>query len=141
MIIKNNVQLQPHNSLRTKALSKIFCEPQTASELSEIIRAYGDERKLVLGKGFNLFFTEDFDGLVIKPAMQGIRHLSESDRFVEMEVGAAEDWDRFVAYCVDHGYHGIENLSLIPGSMGDAPVQKIEAPGTQAIVISSSLAP
>lgn len=132
MIIKNNVQLQPYNSLRTKALAKIFCKPRTASELSEIIRVYRGERKLVLGKGFNLFFTEDFDGLVIKPAMQGIRLLSENERFVEMEVGAAEDWDLFVNYCVDNGYAGIENLSLIPGSVGASPVQNIGAYGTEA---------
>ncbi|WP_298648733.1 UDP-N-acetylmuramate dehydrogenase [uncultured Proteiniphilum sp.] len=133
MIIRYNVQLQSYNSFRTKASARIFCEPRSAGELSEIIHTFPDERKLILGNGFNLFFTEDFDGLVIKPAIRGIRILSESDRFVEMEVGAAEDWDHFVAHCVDNGYAGIENLSLIPGSVGASPVQNIGAYGTEAM--------
>jgi UDP-N-acetylmuramate dehydrogenase len=133
MIIKHNVQLQPFNSFRTKALAKIFCEPQSAEELSEIINAFPNERKLILGKGFNLFFTEDFNGLVIKPAMHGIHILRENDRFVEIEAGAAEEWDHFVKYCVDNGYAGIENLSLIPGSVGACPVQNIGAYGTEAM--------
>lgn len=133
MIIKYNVQLQPHNSFRTKALARIFCEPQSAEELSEIINAFPDERKLILGAGFNLFFTKDFDGLVIKPAIKGVHILSENDRFVEIEAGAAEDWDRFVKYCVDNGYAGVENLSLIPGSVGASPVQNIGAYGTEAM--------
>lgn len=111
----------------------MFCEPQSAEELREIIHAFPDERKLVLGDGFNLFFTEDFDGLVIKPAIRGIHILSETDGYVEIEAGAAEDWDQFVAYCVENGYAGIENLSLIPGSVGASPVQNIGAYGTEAM--------
>jgi UDP-N-acetylmuramate dehydrogenase len=132
MIIKHNVQLQPFNSFRTKASAKMFCEPQSAEELSEIIRAFPGERKLILGKGFNLLFTEDFDGLVIRPAMQGVRVLRDDDRFVEIEAAAAEEWDHFVKYCVDSGYAGVENLSLIPGSVGACPVQNIGAYGTEA---------
>ncbi|RNC65042.1 UDP-N-acetylmuramate dehydrogenase [Proteiniphilum sp. X52] len=135
MIIKYNVQLQPYNSFRTKASAKILCEPQSAEELSEIIRTFPDERKLVLGNGFNLFFTKDFEGLVIKPAMRGIHILTETDRCVEIEVGAAEDWDQFVAYCVENSYAGIENLSLIPGSVGASPVQNIGAYGTEVMEV------
>lgn len=110
----------------------MFCEPVSMAELSEIIRAFPDEQKLVLGSGSNLFFTKDFDGLVIKPAIKGIHILSETDDFVEIEAGAAEDWDEFVAYCVENGYAGIENLSLIPSSVGASPVQNIGAYGTEA---------
>lgn len=133
MIIRYNEQLQLHNSLRTKASAKIFCEPQSIEELSEIIHSFAGEQTLVLGNGFNLFFTKDFDGLVIKPAMRGIHILSENDRFVEIEAGAAEEWDQLVAYCVENGYAGIENLSLIPGSVGASPVQNIGAYGTEAM--------
>ena len=131
MTIRYNVQLQPYNSFHTKASAKIFCEPQSVEELSEIIHAFPDEKKLVLGNGFNSFFTKDFDGLIIKPAMQGIHILSETDRHIEIEAGAAEDWDRFVKHCVENGYAGIENLSLIPSSVGASPVQNIGAYGTE----------
>lgn len=110
----------------------MFCEPRTTEELSETIQAFPDEPKLILGKGFNLFFTEDFDGLVIKPAMKGIHVLRENEQFVEIETGAAEEWDQFVRYCVEKGYAGIENLSHIPGSAGACPVQNIGAYGTEA---------
>lgn len=133
MKIKYNVQLQPYNSFRTKALAGMFCEPRSECELMEIIRAFPDERKLILGSGFNLFFTEDFDGLVIKPGMKGIHILSENDDSVEIEAGAAEEWDTFVGYCTDNGYAGVENLSLIPGSVGASPVQNIGAYGTEAM--------
>ncbi|MEA4917926.1 UDP-N-acetylmuramate dehydrogenase [Proteiniphilum sp.] len=132
MTVKDNVQLQPYNSFHTKALAKLFCEPQSVEELSEIVRAFPDEKKLVLGSGFNSFFTKEFDGLVIKPAIRGMHLLWETDQFVEIEAGAAEDWDQFVAYCVEQGYAGIENLSLIPSSVGASPVQNIGAYGTEA---------
>lgn len=133
MIIRYNVQLQSYNSFRTKASAKIFCEPQSAEELSEVIDSFPDEQILILGNGFNLFFTKDFDGLVIKPTILGIRPLSENNQFIEIEVGAGEDWDQFVAYCVEKGYTGIENLSLIPGSVGASPVQNIGAYGTEVM--------
>ncbi len=132
MNIQHNIQLQSYNSFRTKAVARLFCEPQTAEELSEIVIAYPDEKKLILGAGFNLFFTEDFDGLLIKPSMKGINIVSETDSEVVLEVGAAEDWDTFVAYTVSKGFAGLENLSLIPGSVGASPVQNIGAYGTEA---------
>ncbi|MDO5665988.1 MAG: UDP-N-acetylmuramate dehydrogenase [Bacteroidia bacterium] len=131
MNVKNNIQLQPYNSFRTKSVAKLFCEPQTEQELSEILQSYANEPKLILGGGYNLFFTKNFDGLVIKPGMKGIKTLSENDEFVEIEAGAAEDWDNFVAHCVSHGYSGTENMSLIPSTVGAAPVQNIGAYGTE----------
>lgn len=98
-----------------------------------MIRFFPVEEKLILGNGFNLFFTKNFDGLVIKPTMRDIRIVSETDRNVEIEVGAGENWDQFVAYCVGKGYAGIENLSLIPSSVGASPVQNIGAYGTEVM--------
>jgi UDP-N-acetylmuramate dehydrogenase len=131
MQIKYNIQLQPYNSFRTKAIAKLFCEPHNVSELIGVLEKFPDEKKLILGKGCNLFFTKDFDGLVIKPAMKGIFTLLETDEFVEIEVGVAEDWDNFVAHCVSIGYAGIENLSYIPSSVGAAPIQNIGAYGAE----------
>jgi len=131
MNIQHNIQLQHYNSFRTKALTKLFCEPLTPEELSEIVKAFPGEKKLILGAGFNLFFTEDYDGLIIRPAMKGINILSETDSEVVLEAGAAEDWDTFVEYAVSKGFAGLENLSLIPGSVGASPVQNIGAYGTE----------
>lgn len=131
MTIRYNVQLQPYNSFRTRATARIFCEPQTAGELSETIRAFSNEQKLVLGAGFNLFFTRDFDGVVIKPGMRGITTVAENNEYVDIEAGAGEEWDHFVGFCVSHGYAGLENLSLIPSSVGASPIQNIGAYGTE----------
>lgn len=131
MNIQRNFQLQDYNSFRTKANAKIFCQPETIIELKAILNEYPKEEKLIIGNGCNLFFTKDFDGLVIKPMMSGITILNENDEYVEIEVGAAEDWDKLVNFCVRNNWSGIENLSLIPGSVGAAPVQNIGAYGTE----------
>lgn len=131
MNIQHNIQLQPYNSFRTKAVARLFCEPKTTEELSGILLLCPHEKKLILGAGFNIFFTRDFDGLIIKPVMRGITILSETDTEVVIEAGATEDWDIFVDYCVLKGFAGLENLSLIPGSVGASPVQNIGAYGTE----------
>ena len=131
MNIEHNKQLQQFNSFRTKAVARLFCEPQSIDELSELLKSFPDEEKLVLGAGNNLFFTKDYDGLVIKPGMKEINIVSEDDEYAEIEAGAGIDWDNFVEECVGRGYSGIENLSLIPGSVGAAPIQNIGAYGAE----------
>jgi UDP-N-acetylmuramate dehydrogenase len=131
MEIQHNIQLQPYNSFRTGAVAKLFAQPATVAALQQILARYKSEDKLVIGKGCNLFFTRDFDGLVIKPDISGIQVLKENDDWVEIEAGAAEDWDNFVAFCVSRGFAVVENLSLIPGTVGAAPIQNIGAYGTE----------
>jgi UDP-N-acetylmuramate dehydrogenase len=132
MEIRCDIQLQAYNSFRTKALAKLFCEPQSEGQLKEVLNRFPDEKKLILGGGCNLFFTKNFDGLVVKPAIKGIFPLAETNNEISIEVGAAEDWDGFVDYCVQRGFSGVENLSLIPGTVGAAPVQNIGAYGAEA---------
>lgn len=129
--IHHNFQLQPYNSFRTRAEAKIFATANTIDELKNILKKYPNEEKLVLGNGCNLFFTKNFDGLVIKPQMEGISIIGNTDEYVDIEVGAAQDWDQFVEFCVERGWSGIENLSLIPGSVGAAPIQNIGAYGVE----------
>lgn len=131
MNIQHNIELKPYNSFRTKAKAKLFCEPKTVEELSVIVKNHTHEKKLVLGGGYNLFFTKDFDGLVIHLQMKGINICYEDDNIVEIEAMASESWDDFVAYCVTNKYAGVENLSLIPSSVGAAPIQNIGAYGTE----------
>ncbi len=131
LAIRRNVSLKPYNSFRTQATATFFCQPKTNEELMMILKEFSDEKMLVLGAGCNLFFTKNFDGLIIKPDMTGIRILNQTPEFVELEVGAGEDWDKFVEFCVEKGYAGIENLSLIPGKVGASPVQNIGAYGAE----------
>ena len=131
MNVLHNIQLKPYNSFRTEAQAKLFCEPKSVEELSEIVKCYSNEKKLVLGGGFNLFFTKDFDGLVIHPQMKGTNIWHEDDNVIEIEASASEKWDDFVGYCVTNNYSGVESLSLIPSTVGAAPVQNIGAYGTE----------
>lgn len=127
-------QLKPYNSFQTKGIAKLFCEPQTVEELKKCITENPNEQILIIGGGCNLFFTKDFDGLVIKPNFKGLREMSddeEEDEDIFIEVMASEDWDQFVAYCVDRGFAGLENLSYIPGTVGASPVQNIGAYGAE----------
>lgn len=126
-----NVQLKQYNSFQTSALAKIFFEPKTKEEIKECIRYYKEENKLVIGGGCNLFFTKDFDGIVIKPNLKGITITKETNEYIFIDVKASENWDSFVEFCVDNKYSGLENLSLIPGTVGASPVQNIGAYGTE----------
>lgn len=132
MKVQNNIQLQSYNSFGSKAIAKLFCEPETQEELSEVLKQYSNEQKLVLGAGYNLFFTKDFDGIVIKPSMKNIEVIWEDEDHVEIEAGAGVEWDKMVEDCVLKGYAGIENLSLIPSSVGASPIQNIGAYGSEA---------
>lgn len=132
MIYHSNYQLKEYNAFRTEALAKLFCEPQTVAELREAITDHPSESKLIIGAGCNMFFTKDFEGLVICPQLKGIREVTEHESgSILLEVMASEDWDSFVGYCVENGYSGLENLSLIPGSVGAAPIQNIGAYGAE----------
>jgi len=127
-------QLKNFNSFKTEALAKIFCQPKSVKELQQCLADYPNEKKLIIGGGCNLFFTKDFDGVVIHPEIKGLREVSdeeEEDEDIFLEVNASEDWDELVAYCVERGFAGIENLSLIPGTVGAAPIQNIGAYGAE----------
>ncbi|WP_101689688.1 UDP-N-acetylmuramate dehydrogenase [Dysgonomonas massiliensis] len=125
-------QLKEYNSFRTEAFAKIFCKPTNIEELKQCLSDYPNEKKLIIGGGNNLFFTKDFDGLVIKPEMYGLRESSsDEDDDVYIEAMASEDWDQFVQYTVENGFSGLENLSLIPGTVGAAPIQNIGAYGAE----------
>lgn len=134
MLYQNNIQLKPYNSFKTEALAKIFCEITNVADLKQCFADYPSENKLIIGGGCNLFFTKDFEGLVIKPDIKGIREFSDeedNDNDIFIEAMASEDWDEFVQHCVNKGYSGLENLSYIPGTVGASPVQNIGAYGVE----------
>ncbi len=132
--VHSNHSLLPHNTFHIKSSAGYFSEPSNIEELKILIE-YAEERELsqlVIGEGSNLLFRNNFNGLVIHPLMREISKIDESDSEILVRVGAAENWDNFVSFCVNNNWYGSENLSLIPGSVGSAPVQNIGAYGREA---------
>jgi UDP-N-acetylmuramate dehydrogenase len=130
--IQQNVSLKNFNSFGIEAKAKYFAEISHEDELVELFMdpQWLEVPRLVMGGGSNMLFTTDFDGLVIRMNIRGIDHrLSHQDVFVE--AGAGEVWNDLVQYCVAHEYAGMENLSLIPGSVGASPIQNIGAYGVE----------
>ena len=133
MTIQKNISLKQFNSFHVEAFAKYFCEINDLDDLNSLFSAdqFRSEEKLVLGGGSNILFTNNFDGIVIKNNFGGIDILSESEDDVLLEVGAGHDWDKFVEYTINTGLNGLENLSLIPGSVGASPIQNIGAYGVE----------
>ena len=102
------------------------------AQLKEIITTLGDTPWLHIGAGSNLLFVQDYDGVVLHSKIMGKEVLAETSEELLLRVGAGEPWDDFVAYCVEHGYYGLENLSLIPGEVGASAVQNVGAYGVEA---------
>lgn len=95
--------------------------------------------KLVLGSGSNILFIGNFEGWVIQMAIGGVEKLQEDEAAIWLKVGAGVSWHILVLYCVEQGYGGIENLSLIPGTVGAAPIQNIGAYGVELSEVFESL--
>lgn len=100
--------------------------------LTYIRRQYEGLPVLHIGCGSNLLFLNDYNGIVLKSGIKGIRLTNESGSEVQIEVGAGEVCDEFISYAIQHGWYGMENLSLIPGQIGAAAVQNIGAYGVEA---------
>jgi len=115
--------------VRAKWFAAFSSEEELRALLAE--RLVQEETMLVLGGGSNLLFTDDFDGIVLKNEIKGITITSESANSIHVEVGAGEVWHELVIYAVNHGWGGIENMSLIPGSVGASPIQNIGAYGVE----------
>ena len=133
MNIFKNSSLYKLNSFGVKHKSKYLIEIKRKEDISFIINNKDliNEKIIIVGGGSNILFTKDFDGIVLLNKILGINKLDEDKNFIKIRVGSGENWDKFVSYCVDNNYYGIENLSLIPGSVGAAPIQNIGAYGVE----------
>lgn len=127
-----NIDITDRNSFHVRQTAKRLVEFDHAEELPELFAKYGTESWYLLSGGNNILFTKDIEPLLITPCDQTIAILSESDDKVRVKVGAGVEWDDLVAWSVERGLWGIENLSLIPGKAGAAPVQNIGAYGVEA---------
>lgn len=131
MNFKFNYSLLNHNSFSIDVKAKKFIEVKSTEELKEVLSISGDENKLIIGEGSNILFTKNFEGLVIHLNIGGIVINKIDDDYRIVTAGAGENWHDLVIYCLKNGLGGIENLSLIPGSVGAAPIQNIGAYGVE----------
>lgn len=133
MRIEQNYSLEKHNTFRLAVKTRWFMEYESEEELERILRdEYFQECfSLPIGSGSNLLLLNDFNGIILHGDIRGISLERETDREVWLRIGAAERWDDVVAYAVERGWGGIENLSLIPGEAGAAAVQNIGAYGVE----------
>ena len=133
MSIENKIQrdfsLSAFTTMGVYARTSFFVEVDSISELKEAVNfaKINSLKILVLGGGSNLLFIEDFDGIVILNSIKGKEFISETD----LKVSGGENWHELVLFCVENGLWGIENLSLIPGSVGASPIQNIGAYGVE----------
>ncbi|MFA5159058.1 MAG: UDP-N-acetylmuramate dehydrogenase [Candidatus Omnitrophota bacterium] len=133
MKVEQNKSLKSFNTFGIDARAKYFTEIHLIEEFKELAgdKRFSGEKKLVLGGGSNVLLTGDFDGWVVKNAISGIAVVSETETEAIVKAGAGEVWHDLVMGCVEKNYGGLENLSLIPGLAGAAPIQNIGAYGAE----------
>jgi UDP-N-acetylmuramate dehydrogenase len=132
--LTEHFSLKSHNTFGLDISCRYFFEAGSVRDLQNFFK---DELKyreqfMILGEGSNILFTQDYKGTIIHPALKGIDIISEDKEIVLIKAFAGENWDSFVNFCVEKNLSGIENLSLIPGSVGSSPVQNIGAYGVEA---------
>ncbi|MBX2829476.1 MAG: UDP-N-acetylmuramate dehydrogenase, partial [Flavobacteriaceae bacterium] len=131
MVIEEYKSLQPFNTFGIDCRARYFASVTSVSELTTVLSQKIHPSLFILGGGSNLLLTKDVDALVVHINLKGISIVSQDSTSVTLEVMAGENWHEFVMYCIDHGYGGVENLSLIPGNVGTAPIQNIGAYGVE----------
>ncbi len=138
-IVQTDVDMSPYNSLAVSAKAAYFCEVDSESALTGILNWWKEQQKLrktplpimPLGGGSNIVLANDFNGLVIRILITGRDLVEEDDDWLWIKVGAGENWHGWVEHCMGFHYWGLENLALIPGNVGAAPIQNIGAYGVE----------
>ncbi|MBL7932565.1 MAG: UDP-N-acetylmuramate dehydrogenase [Bacteroidia bacterium] len=130
---RQNVNLKGFNTFGIEVYCDLLAEINSIEDFRELTGSelYKNSKKLILGGGSNILFTENFKGLVIKNNIKGIFKISEDERSVIVKAMAGEVWHDFVMWCIQFDYAGLENLSLIPGCVGASPMQNIGAYGVE----------
>ena len=131
-MIQNDFSLLHHNTFGVDVKAKRFIEYSSTEELYKLILD-GEitEPYMHIGEGSNLLFTHDYAGTILHSRIGGIAVVQEDTDSIWVKAGAGINWDHFVAYCVEQGWYGVENLSLIPGEVGASAVQNIGAYGVE----------
>lgn len=131
MIIHENFSLKNYNTFGIDATAKYFVEINSLKELRSIIGNNDYPRKIVIGGGSNMLLTDNIDALFIHINLKGKSIISESPDTAQVKIMAGENWHEMVMWSLENGFGGLENLSLIPGNTGTAPIQNIGAYGVE----------
>ena len=133
MIVEHNVSLQPHNSFGISAKALQWVRVQSEDDVRAVLQdpTLRDQPRFILGGGSNIVLTGDVKPLVLKVEMKGMRTVAETERAWIVEAAAGESWHELVCWTLAHGMPGLENMALIPGTVGAAPVQNIGAYGVE----------
>ncbi|MFM8589073.1 MAG: FAD-binding protein, partial [Limnohabitans sp.] len=133
MILEHNVPLQPYNTFGIAARAQVLVRVRSGADIQAVLK---DPQlvplpRQVLGGGSNIVLTGDVKGLVLKIEVPGLRLAGETDKAWIVEAGAGESWHKLVSWTLERGYPGLENMALIPGTVGASPVQNIGAYGVE----------
>ncbi|MCZ4318025.1 UDP-N-acetylmuramate dehydrogenase [Aequorivita viscosa] len=131
MRVEENKSLKQYNTFGIASNARYFVSVETIEELKQALSEKPSKELFILGGGSNMLLTDDLDAFVIHLNLKGIEIIKESDTEVFVKVMAGENWHEFVQYCIAQDFGGLENLSLIPGNVGTAPIQNIGAYGVE----------
>lgn len=131
MQIKHNISLKPFNTFGIDVNAKYYTSIESIEQLKQVISLKKYPDIFILGGGSNLLLTKDVTALVLHINLKGISIISEDENHVIVQASAGENWHEFVCWCLEKDFGGIENLSLIPGNVGTAPIQNIGAYGIE----------
>ena len=131
--IEQNKSLKNYNTFGLDVNAAHFTSIHSVGELIAVLKDddFSDVPKMFLGGGSNVLLTKDFNGLIIHNNLKGIEVVERDSDFVFVKAASGEVWHDFVLYCIENGYGGVENMSLIPGSVGAGPMQNIGAYGVE----------
>lgn len=131
MNIQENISLKTHNTFGIDVKARYFVEITGLVQLQKVLELKAYPKKFIISGGSNMLLTKDIDALVMHINLKGISIVEENEDQVEIKVMAGENWHDLVTWSLDKGYGGLENLSLIPGNTGTAPIQNIGAYGVE----------
>ena len=131
MKILSNVSLKPYNTFGIDVAARKFVEVTSVKDLREVLKNLYASELFILGGGSNMLLTKDVEQTVLHVNLKGIEVIQETATEVVVKAMAGENWHQFVLFCIDNDFGGIENLSLIPGNVGTAPIQNIGAYGVE----------
>ena len=133
MVIEKNTPLHTLHTFGLEASCQYFTSIDSIEDLQLLLQqhTWAALPRLILGGGSNMVFMKDFKGIVLKNNIKGIEVIDEDENNIRLKIGGGENWHTIVMQCVENGYGGIENLSLIPGTVGAAPIQNIGAYGVE----------
>ena len=128
-----NFSLKKLNTFRINAKTKFFTEFDSVVELKDILNSniYKNNKTFIIGGGSNILLTQDYDGLIMQHKIIGICILEDNENNIIVEVGGGVNWHEFVMWSVSQELSGVENLALIPGTVGASPIQNIGAYGVE----------